>query len=39
MVMYDEDDELVHARCKEVVSVDLAKVCPACWTAHAGECA
>lgn len=41
MIMYDEDDELVHARCDDVSldKVDLAKVCPACWTVHAGECA
>lgn len=41
-VTYTEDDELVHARCEDVVDadqVDLTKVCPGCWTVHAGECA
>lgn len=41
LVKYDEDDDLVHAKCEAPQAdeqIDLTKVCPKCWLIHPGKC-
>lgn len=41
-VRYDDDDDLVHARCEQphpdAGQIDMSQVCPTCWLVHPGEC-